>query len=32
VPVYVLYRQGKPPVVLSELLGVDEVRDAVRQP
>ena len=30
VPVYVLYRPGQAPVVLSELLGVDEVRDAVR--
>ena len=29
VPVYVLYRPGRPPVVLSELLGVDELRQAV---
>jgi thiol:disulfide interchange protein DsbD len=28
VPVYVFYRKGSPPVVLSELLGVDEVRQA----
>jgi thiol:disulfide interchange protein DsbD len=31
VPVYVLYRQGKPPVVLSEVLGVQEVRSALSQ-
>ncbi|MFL6694261.1 MAG: protein-disulfide reductase DsbD family protein [Ramlibacter sp.] len=29
VPVYVFYRQGSAPVVLSELLGVDEVRQAI---
>jgi thiol:disulfide interchange protein len=29
VPVYVVYRPGKPPVVLSEVLGVDEVRMAI---
>ncbi len=29
VPVYVIYRAGRPPVVLSEVLGVDEVRAAV---
>jgi thiol:disulfide interchange protein DsbD len=29
VPVYVLYRQGSAPVVLSEVLGVDEVRSAL---
>jgi thiol:disulfide interchange protein DsbD len=29
VPVYVFYRQGSAPVVLSELLGVDEVRRAI---
>ena len=29
VPVYVFYRQGNPPVVLSELLSVDEVRQVV---
>ncbi|HEX2546143.1 MAG TPA: thioredoxin family protein [Ramlibacter sp.] len=29
VPVYVVYRPGKPPVVLSEVLGVDEVRSAI---
>ncbi|MGZ5847587.1 MAG: protein-disulfide reductase DsbD family protein [Ramlibacter sp.] len=29
VPVYVFYRQGGAPVVLSELLGVDEVRRAI---
>jgi thiol:disulfide interchange protein len=29
VPVYVFYREGRPPVVLSELLGVDEMRQAV---
>ncbi|WP_082151489.1 thioredoxin family protein [Caenimonas sp. SL110] len=31
VPVYVFYRQGRPPVVLSEVLGVDEVRSAIAQ-
>ena len=31
VPVYVFYRQGRPPVVLSEVLGVDEVRAAIAQ-
>jgi len=29
VPVYVMYRQGRAPVVLSELLSVDEVRQVV---
>ena len=29
VPVYVLYQQGRAPVVLSEILGVDEVRSAI---
>ncbi len=29
VPVYVFYSAGKPPVVLSEVLGVDEVRAAI---
>ena len=29
VPVYVFYRQGRAPVVLSEVLGVDEVRSAI---
>jgi thiol:disulfide interchange protein DsbD len=29
VPVYVVYRPGRPPVVLSEILGVDEVRQAI---
>ncbi len=29
VPVYVLYQAGKPPVVLSEILSVDEVRSAL---
>ena len=29
VPVYVVYRQGRAPVVLSEVLGVDEVRSAL---
>jgi thiol:disulfide interchange protein DsbD len=29
VPVYVMYRRGKPPVVLSEVLGVGEVRAAI---
>lgn len=29
VPVYVIYRQGRPPVVLSEVLGVQEVRAAI---
>ncbi|TWO64892.1 protein-disulfide reductase [Caenimonas sedimenti] len=31
VPVYVIYRQGRRPVVLSEVLGVDEVRAAINQ-
>ena len=31
VPVYVFYKQGRPPVVLSEVLGVDEVRSAIAQ-
>ena len=29
VPVYVFYRKGAAPVVLSEVLGVDEVRLAI---
>jgi thiol:disulfide interchange protein len=29
VPVYVFYREGRAPVVLSELLGVEEVRHAI---
>ena len=29
VPVYVIYRKGAAPVVLSEVLGVDEVRSAL---
>jgi thiol:disulfide interchange protein DsbD len=29
VPVYVVYRQGRAPVVLSEVLGVQEVRNAL---
>jgi thiol:disulfide interchange protein len=29
VPVYVVYRPGKPPVVLSEVLSVEEVRQAI---
>ena len=29
VPVYVLYQAGRPPVVLSEIIGVDEVRAAL---
>jgi thiol:disulfide interchange protein len=29
VPVYVVYRPGRPPVVLSEVLGADEVRAAI---
>jgi thiol:disulfide interchange protein len=31
VPVYVFYRQGRAPVVLSEVLDVDEVRSAIAQ-
>ena len=31
VPTYVLHRPGKPPVVLSEVLGVDEVRRVLAQ-
>lgn len=31
VPVYVFYRPGKPPVVLTEVLSVDEVRDTIAQ-
>jgi thiol:disulfide interchange protein DsbD len=31
VPVYVFYRPGRAPVVLSEVLGVDEVRSAIGQ-
>jgi thiol:disulfide interchange protein len=31
VPVYVVYRQGQPPVVLSEVLGIEEVRTAINQ-
>ena len=29
VPVYVFYQQGRAPVVLSEVLGVEEVRSAI---
>ena len=29
VPVYVFYRKGSPPVVLSEVLGVEEVLSVV---
>ncbi|MBK8073027.1 MAG: thioredoxin family protein [Ramlibacter sp.] len=29
VPVYVFYKQGRAPVVLSEILGVEEVRSAI---
>lgn len=29
VPVYVVYQPGRPPVVLSEVLGVEEVRSAI---
>ncbi|MBC5765063.1 protein-disulfide reductase DsbD family protein [Ramlibacter albus] len=29
VPVYVFYRKGAPPIVLSEVLGVEEVRSAI---
>jgi thiol:disulfide interchange protein DsbD len=29
VPVYVFYSAGKPPVVLSEVLSAQEVRDAI---
>ena len=29
VPVYVFYAEGRPPVVLSEVLSVDEVRAAI---
>ncbi len=32
VPVYVIYRPGRPPVVLSEVLGVEEVRAAIASP
>ena len=32
VPVYVVYRQGRAPVVLSEVLGVQEVRAALSPP
>ena len=32
VPTYALYRPGRPPVVLSEVLGVDEVRQALARP
>jgi thiol:disulfide interchange protein len=31
VPVYVIYRQGRPPLVLSEILGIQEVRSAINQ-
>ncbi|GAB3652089.1 protein-disulfide reductase DsbD family protein [Ramlibacter alkalitolerans] len=31
VPVYVVYRPGRAPVVLSEVLGADEVRNAIGQ-
>ena len=29
VPVYVFYRPGRPPVVLTEVLSVQEVRDTI---
>jgi thiol:disulfide interchange protein len=29
VPVYVFYKKGSPPVVLSEVLGVEEVRSVI---
>jgi thiol:disulfide interchange protein DsbD len=29
IPVYVFYRPGQPPVILSELLGVEELRSAI---
>ena len=29
VPVYVFYRKGGAPIVLSEVLGVEEVRSAI---
>jgi thiol:disulfide interchange protein len=29
VPVYVFYKRGRPPVVLSEVLGVEEVRSVI---
>ena len=32
VPTYVLHRAGKPPTVLSEVLGVDDIRQALAQP
>lgn len=32
VPVYVIYRPGRAPVVLSEVLGVQEVRAAIAEP
>ena len=32
VPVYAIYRPGRPPVVLSEILGVQEVRAALSSP
>ena len=31
VPVYVFYRPGKPPVVLTEVQSVDEVRSTIAQ-
>jgi thiol:disulfide interchange protein len=31
VPVYVFYQAGKPPVVLTEVLSVDEVRRTIAQ-
>jgi thiol:disulfide interchange protein DsbD len=31
VPVYVIYKPGKPPVVLSEVLSAEEVRSAISQ-
>lgn len=31
VPVYVIYRRNRPPVVLSEVLSVEEVRTAINQ-
>ena len=31
VPLYVFYKAGQPPMVLSEILSVDEVRAAIAQ-
>jgi thiol:disulfide interchange protein DsbD len=30
VPVYAIYKNGQPPLLLSELLSVDEVRAALK--